>query len=292
MTEYSALPYHNFQVSNESISSELTEPLESDENEDELNKEQVGLLESHEDNEEHEKQIYSEEFNEYLGVRGPAYTHFLSTISSLFKKPTSSSVKSHVLSYILALLPSFLLPLFGQSTPRKLHPTSYLDGLRGFAALFVVFDHIKLQWPGRFASMDLGFHSTPDPSQSSLLIQFPIVRILYNGQGMVAIFFVVSGYALSYKPLKLIRKRDSAALLDSMASMIFRRHMRLYLPLIFTTFIAMCLGYLGAFPDNWVPAFPGQWKLQVWDWWTKFVWMADPFRPIICKNISYYPEAF
>ncbi|PQE29050.1 hypothetical protein CJF30_00004089 [Rutstroemia sp. NJR-2017a BBW] len=62
---------------------------------------------------------------------------------------------------------------------------------------------------------------------------------------MVSIFFVMSGYALAYKPLTLIRQGLWADLLDNMSSAIFRRGMRLFLPTTISTLIVLltvCLG--------------------------------------------------
>lgn len=276
------LPYHDTEVYEVSMPSDSSGSPESDENENEneLEKEQARLL----DSEDYQRDLENDDYRSIKKTLKECLSVIPSTISSIFAIPSRSQFKDSLCSWLLALLPSFLL--YRQTTPRKLHPTSYLDGLRGFAALFVVFHHIKLTFPGRFKALDLGYHSTPqDPSLSAHFIQLPILRVLYNGQGMVAIFFVVSGYVLSYKPLKLIRKRDPATLLDSMASMIFRRHMRLYLPLIFTTFVPMVMGYLGAYPDPniSIPIFE-KWTVQVLDWWTTFVWMANPFRPVLGKD--------
>jgi hypothetical protein len=55
------------------------------------------------------------------------------------------------------------------------------------------------------------------------LFQLPIFRLFYSGPPMVAIFFVISGFALSLKPLSLIRVEDWEQSLHTMASLIFRR---------------------------------------------------------------------
>lgn len=70
--------------------------------------------------------------------------------------------------------------------------------------------------------------------QSSIL-QLPFVRILYSGRPMVHIFFVISGFVLSYKPLKAIRARDLEKCYTSLASSTFRRPFRLFGPCIVST---------------------------------------------------------
>jgi peptidoglycan/LPS O-acetylase OafA/YrhL len=60
----------------------------------------------------------------------------------------------------------------------------------------------------------------------------------------VAIFFVISGYVLSLKPLTLLREGELVKLGDSLSSSLFRRWPRLYLPLIVTTFIFMIFNYM------------------------------------------------
>src|ERR1700760_339690 len=58
---------------------------------------------------------------------------------------------------------------------------------------------------------------------------------------MVAIFFVISGYVLSYRSLKLAREGKPIQLLDSLASSVFRRWLRLHLPVLDSTFTAFLL---------------------------------------------------
>lgn len=205
------LPYHKSQVS---ITPSATILLGSDRPDDESGKEEDRLLEEDEnDSLDLEKESYDESHG-HSRVGNTARLYLRPRISRL-RIPTTSELKINATSVLIALLPSFFLPLIGRSTPRKLHPTSHLDGLRGYAALFVVFDHVKGSWYPRYGLLDIGYGSTPDPKENSLFLQLPIIRLLHNGEGMVAIFFVVSGYALSYKALKLIRKRDSATLRKS-----------------------------------------------------------------------------
>jgi hypothetical protein len=91
------------------------------------------------------------------------------------------------------LIPSFFAPSGTALGKAKLHPTSYLDGLRGVAAFFVVLHHFLLDW---FPSLVYSYGSSPD---NRYLFQLPFIRIIYSGGGMVSTFFVISGYVLSRK---------------------------------------------------------------------------------------------
>ena len=70
---------------------------------------------------------------------------------------------------------------------------------------------------------------------------------MWSGFSMVSIFFVVSGYVLSYKPLKQIRNLDATSFHKTLTSSVFRRALRLYLPTIIATMICGLLVSLGAF---------------------------------------------
>lgn len=125
----------------------------------------------------------------------------------------------------------FLRPSFLHSShsvnnkPHKILPTTYLNGVRGVAAVCVCFQHYLVKY---FKFLDNGYHSGPEESR---FLQLPFIRLLFTGRFMVANFFILSGFVLSCKPLRLIRKRDPS-LLDCLASSVFRRIPRLFLPLI------------------------------------------------------------
>src|SRR4051794_14591073 len=99
------------------------------------------------------------------------------------------------------LLPSFIADVvFPEHKPTwRLHPTSYLDGLRGIASVIVFFCHFTEEiYPPLTPTYGL------NPDQPSAWIQLPFARLIFSGRPMVHIFFVISGFVLSYKPIKAI----------------------------------------------------------------------------------------
>lgn len=122
----------------------------------------------------------------------------------------------------------------------KLRPTAYLDGLRGFAAFLVYWHHHQL-WahamvPGQ--NFDPIFENGFGYQGKYHFVALPGVRNFFTGGHFaVGIFFVISGYVLSLKPLTLIHASEQAKLSDNVGSALFRRWIRLFLPII----IAMSL---------------------------------------------------
>ncbi|KAI5861189.1 acyltransferase [Durotheca rogersii] len=153
-----------------------------------------------------------------------------------------SSWASTALRMVMFLLPSFVHHRCARERFRseRLSPTAYLDGMRGLAALFVFFCHffytafkIAEGWGHNNANYEIW--------------RLPFVRLLYSGPSMVCIFFVISGYALSLKPLKQLRSRSFDGFSQTMTSFIFRRYFRLYLPPLISTFAVMVLLRLGVY---------------------------------------------
>ncbi|EXJ86567.1 hypothetical protein A1O3_03520 [Capronia epimyces CBS 606.96] len=149
-------------------------------------------------------------------------------------------------------LPSFIQPRHQHGQPKtdKPSPTAFLDGMRGLAAFVVFICHLT------YGTFDIGhaWGATPDADSETqhgnwnkAFLRLPVVRLLYSGPPMVAIFFVVSGYALSYKPLKLMRARHTEQLMNTMSSSVFRRALRLFLPCFASTFLVACLAQLSLY---------------------------------------------
>lgn len=148
---------------------------------------------------------------------------------------------SLALRAVIFLLPSFVQSKFsrdagprGSSSIHRSGPTAYLDGIRGLAALFVFFCHLSYTC---FAIAE-GWGYGEDNYH---VLRLPIVRLFYQGPPMVCVFFVVSGYALSLRPLKLARSRSSDAFATTMSSFVFRRAIRLFLPTAASTLLVVCL---------------------------------------------------
>lgn len=113
--------------------------------------------------------------------------------------------------------------------------TDWLDGLRGVASFFVfLFHYTAYGHPG----LNMGYGGPKEGQR--LLIQLPFIRLIVHGRAMVAIFFVISGYALSFSPLKFIHKQDHGTILSRLSSSVFRRGMRLAIP----SFASLFLHYL------------------------------------------------
>ncbi|KAJ8109802.1 hypothetical protein ONZ43_g6034 [Nemania bipapillata] len=144
------------------------------------------------------------------------------------------------------LLPSFLHTSTPKAEQKILRPTAWLDGLRGVAALFVVLHHMSLIW----FSWDIHNGWT---SWNDHLIQLPIIRLIVSGPPNVMIFFVISGYALSYKPLGLIRSGQHLKMYQGLASSIFRRHPRLFIPAVVICAPAPVIAYFGGYSPEGMP---------------------------------------
>lgn len=144
--------------------------------------------------------------------------------------------------FFYALIPSFVQSrLSGEtSKPVRLAPTSHLDGMRGLAAFFVFVCHYFYNC--YVITVGFGYGA---PGENNNMLQLPIVRLFYSGPPMVAMFFVISGYALSLKPLRQARAQQWDSLLTTLTSSAFRRGMRLFLPTTASTFLVVVMLRLG-----------------------------------------------
>ncbi len=172
--------------------------------------------------------------------------------------------------------------------PRKLHATSYLDGLRGTAA-FIVFLHHGTQ--AFLPSLRPGWASSPD---SLNLLALPVVRVMYSGGAMVSILFVISGYVLSIRPLQLVARAGSEQhegyaenhldlVYANIASATFRRGPRLMIPCLMSTLLTAIMGQLGLFVEGanigLQRHYPraDSWISQMTYWWSQSLYFINPF---------------
>jgi hypothetical protein len=162
-------------------------------------------------------------------------------------------LRRHLMPMLLAFLPSFVYSR--NKKPRKIFPTSYLDGLRGVAAFFVVIHHYTMAYTAT-SGIGYGLERPEDPPGShNWFWLLPVIRVVHAGRFMVVIFFVISGYVLSHRSLKLARLGKHLELLESLASSVFRRWLRLHLPVAASCFMGFILARL-----NWFHYMPKRWE--------------------------------
>jgi peptidoglycan/LPS O-acetylase OafA/YrhL len=203
--------------------------------------ETLGLLETYQnDSTGFDDTTVQEKDNEpvHFDIVHPTHESTLKIVPSIdedivVEHPKKIHIEARAYKYLIAVLPSYALGFIGHEVKRKkLHPTAWLDGLRGVAALCVVITHSILIWRLDLFQIQEGHRLS--------FIEWPIIRLLFSGGAMVSLFFIISGYALSYRPLKLIQAREQKALLPSLASSVLRRWMRLYIP----TFVSLFCSFL------------------------------------------------
>ncbi|KAL4959063.1 acyltransferase family protein [Aspergillus stella-maris] len=154
--------------------------------------------------------------------------------------------------------------------------TAYLDGLRGFAALMVYWGHHQL-WAHDGAGAEGIFENAYGYNGQYYFACLPGVRTLFSGGHFaVSVFFVLSGYVLAAKPLALIQSGDLEGLGDNLASAMFRRWLRLYLPVIGTTFSYMTILHL--FHIRAVPETQATYRAELWNWYAEFKNFSFVFR--------------
>lgn len=129
--------------------------------------------------------------------------------------------------------------------------TAWLDGLRGIAAFFVMTYHFTLDW--YFALyVEMPYGGVVNTEGEIYWFEFwrlPIIRIPFtSGHTQVSVFFVLSGFVLSWSAMGLIRAQRADKLATSVGSSVFRRWLRLYLPcfaVAFFQFLELRSGWRG-----------------------------------------------
>ncbi|KAG9234694.1 acyltransferase family-domain-containing protein [Amylocarpus encephaloides] len=154
----------------------------------------------------------------------------------------------------------------------QIRPTSWLDGVRGVAALGVYLFHAMGLWAAIVPAW------RADESQNHFL-QLPLIRTLFVAGGpAVSLFFVLSGYVLTQKSLRWMRKGQKQSVYPAVASSMFRRGFRLYLPPILLTFCEMIGTRFGFNPPlNFTFVPEKAFSAQFLDWLQETNRLINPF---------------
>lgn len=158
----------------------------------------------------------------------------------------------------------------------KIRRTAYLDGVRGFAALMVYCGHHQL-WAHEGNGAQEIFENAYGSKAHYYFACLPGVRTFFSGGHFaVSVFFVLSGYVLAVKPLSLIQRGEFKVLGDNLSSALFRRWLRLHLPVICTTFTYMTILHL--FRIRAIPETKSTYFEEVTNWYKEFKNFSFVFR--------------
>ncbi|KAI1288819.1 acyltransferase family-domain-containing protein [Xylaria venustula] len=126
-------------------------------------------------------------------------------------------------------------------TPKKKLTTEYLDGVRGVASLIVFILHWSHKY---YPAVNSGWGFEGNTSFWLL----PFIRLIFSGAAMVAVFFVVSGFVLTHRFIQRMYNKQYNELFSGLASLAFRRAIRLYLPSFASSTLAFICVSLGLVP--------------------------------------------
>ncbi|KAE8350084.1 acyltransferase family-domain-containing protein [Aspergillus coremiiformis] len=162
--------------------------------------------------------------------------------------------------------------------------TSYLDGLRGWAAVLVYWHHYET-WGHRSAINIL--ERSYGYRERYHLITLPWIRILFNGgHYATATFFVISGYVVSLRPLALIETHRHEQLTYYLSATIVRRWMRLYLPVACTTFLYLTSWHVFGLRIRWAQP-QSSYVDEVRMWFAEMMDYSFPFGRVGTSWLTY-----
>ena len=197
-------------------------------------------------------------------IQGNGGSKFISSPDLSSRPIIDKQEKSSILQKFLSYPPSGSL---------ELKSTSWLDGVRGVAALGVYIFHAMGPW----ASLVPAWHA--DSNQDNIF-QLPLIRTIFvSGGAAVAVFFALSGYVLTHKSLKWMRSGQRANIYPAVASSMFRRGFRLYIPPVVLTFCEMIATRFGISPPlNFTFVAETTLLAQVMDWLSDMNQFINPFH--------------
>ncbi|KAK5358834.1 hypothetical protein LTR20_010799 [Exophiala xenobiotica] len=177
------------------------------------------------------------------------------------------SSASRAKQWLLNLVkPSFMTK--AQPRHEKSRRTAYLDGLRGFAALIVYFGHHEL-WAHDALSPDQILENAYGYDNQRYFACLPFIRTFFSGGHFaVTVFFVMSAFVLSMKPMAMIHSGEYMRLGDNLASALFRRWLRLFIPVLCTTFLYMTSWHVFKYRVESEPK--SSYREELWNWYCGF----------------------
>ncbi len=146
----------------------------------------------------------------------------------------------------------------------------YLNGLRGLAALVVVLHHFSVGfYPSLYTGVEKKAHILSYPIE--VTISKTPLNVIFSGNFAVCIFFVLSGYVLTYKYFK-IKDREI------LSSGVVRRYFRLGIPILFSMVLAYIFMKFNFFHNQEAALITKS------DWWLATFWTFPPNFYVMLKE--------
>jgi peptidoglycan/LPS O-acetylase OafA/YrhL len=175
----------------------------------------------------------------------------------------------------------------GKQVLMQQHRLIHIDGLRGIAALVVMLSHFLCAFYPAFQTVDSADVQTA--SRLEMLITPTPFNILYNGNFAVCLFFVISGYVLSYA---YFQTREQEFIFSSA----FRRYPRLIIPVLATSVLYFIFIRIHLFPTVQTAAIThSKWLARMFNFtpdWLEMLWnstveltirytVETPYNPVL-----------
>jgi peptidoglycan/LPS O-acetylase OafA/YrhL len=149
----------------------------------------------------------------------------------------------------------------------------YLDGLRGLAALLVASHHflvafLPAHYSGKFSETNLGDGSF------EIWFSTSVFNLFFNGNWAVCIFFVLSGFVLTYR---YFLKNDVTILV----ALLMKRYFRLFIPIVFSVLLVFLLIKTNSFYNQTAAVYSKS------NWFGSF-WLFNPNLKTTIKFAAYH----
>lgn len=155
---------------------------------------------------------------------------------------------------LLSILAELLTPdLFSRrrAVTRRLGPTAWLDGLRGWAALCVAFMHITV-YTHEGLELCYGAKIPTENRYNDSWAALPFIRLPFTGGHFsVMLFFVISGYVVPRRLLTLLHEGRRDDFMENLHSAMIRRPVRLFMPVVLSTLMLWIVWHLFGIHVPW-----------------------------------------
>ena len=120
---------------------------------------------------------------------------------------------------------------------------AWIEGLKGLAGVVIVFNHLRMCfWPET--------HDAVNSDGRAAWVQTPFLSLICAGNLAVRLYFVLSGFALCYRPLQLLEDERGLSVLERTSQSLQSRFWRLLVPSAIASGISLGIATFGAFSHS------------------------------------------